>query len=136
MDNYLRQQIDEVRYVFKRSLRSVKDRHNGMLFKQIKGNLLHFALDVIKKDRDKSIDIGLDPLVCDHVARTVYGLHCTHELLQYSRKNRPIPIEVVDEHCTRLTILPNTVAKNKLLYTSEFDLLKKFYDQSTEDEKC
>ena len=135
MHNMLDLQLNEVKAVFERSLGSVKEIHGGMLFKELRGRLSHFALDVIKKERDRSIDIGLDPSACNHVVRTVYGLPCACELLQYNRENRPIPFDAVDEHWKRLTILPNTEDKNQLIHTVEFGLLKKLYDQSTEDEK-
>ena len=94
----LRLQLTEVEASFEKSLGSVRARHHGMSFKELRGNISLFALDLIKKEKDNSLDIGLDQSACDHVLRTVYGLPCAHELLQYGRENRTIPLGAVDEH--------------------------------------
>lgn len=96
MDNMLCLQLTEIKAVFEKSLGSVKGNHHGMIFRHIRGNLSHFALDLIKREHDKSIDIGIDPSPFDHVLRTIYGLPCAHELLQYSHENRSISLKAVD----------------------------------------
>ena len=92
-------------------------------------------LDVIEKERDRSLDIGLDLSACNHVVRMVYGLPCDHELLLYRHENWPIPFADVDAHWVKLTILPNSEEKDEFFRTAEIGLLKNLYDQSTEDDK-
>ena len=94
MDNMLSNQITEVKASFENSLGFKKLFHHGMLFQDIKGHILHLTLN--QEGEGRSIEIGLDPSVCDHFIYTIYGLPCTHELLQYSHKNQPIPLEDVD----------------------------------------
>lgn len=52
MHTMLDLQLNKVKAIFERNLWSVKEIHVGMLFKERKGRILHFALDVIKKERD------------------------------------------------------------------------------------
>lgn len=46
-----------------------------------------FALDFIKKEKERSFDIGLDPSVCDQVLRTVYRLPCALIVEIWSRES-------------------------------------------------
>ena len=86
-------QLTEVEAIFEMNLGSVKQIHHIMCFEELRGNIYVFALELIKIEKDRSFDIGLDPSACDHVVRTVYGLPCAHQLLQYGRENHPIPLK-------------------------------------------
>ena len=106
-----------------------------MLFKELRGNISHFAFDLIKKENDQSINIGLNPSLCGHVVHTVYKVPCAHELLEYGCADQPIPLATVDEHWLKLTILPNITKEKDLFGTAEMVFLKKLYNQSTEVER-
>lgn len=58
-----------------------------MCFREFRGNLSMFALDFIKKEKERSFDIGLDPSVCDQVLRTVYRLPCALIVEIWSRES-------------------------------------------------
>jgi len=63
------------------------------------GRISHSALELIRRESDRSIeDVGLDSSKCDHVLHMVYGISCSHELLEYHRENWPIPLEAVYQH--------------------------------------
>ena len=81
------------------------------------------------------IEIVLNPSVCDHVLRTVYELPCVHELLRYSRENRPISLEAIDQHWEKLNILPNSETRKNLNKSTKMILFKKFFERCMKDEK-
>lgn len=52
MANILCLQLNKVQVNFERSLGTNKKAHHEMSFKELKGNILHFALDMIKNEKD------------------------------------------------------------------------------------
>ena len=110
--------------------------HNGTSYQELIGRISHLALDFIRRESGRFIeDVGLDPSKCDHVIRIVYGLPCAHELLEYRCENWPIPLEVVDQHWGKLTVLLNSETYKDVDNMGEMISFKKFFEDSTNDQK-
>lgn len=109
MNNILNNQLIEIKNTFENSLGLTKLFPNGMPYRELMGRIFHLALELIRRESDRSIEeVGLDLSKCDHVLRTIYGLPYTHELLEYRCENRPIPLKAVDQYWGKLTVLPNS----------------------------
>ncbi|KAL8540475.1 hypothetical protein ACS0TY_001926 [Phlomoides rotata] len=74
----------------------------GTLFEAFSTCALEMLFDEMKEVRRENFD----PSTCTHILRRVYGLPCAHELHEYARADKPIPINIVDAFWRKLDIEP------------------------------
>lgn len=68
------------------------------VFKELRGLVARNALDMILSESKRADLIGIDISACGCVVRHTHGLPCAHEIGEYKREGRPIPLDSVHSH--------------------------------------
>lgn len=135
MHNLLELQFTEVKYDLERNLTTMEPIHNLPHFRDLKGVVSHYALDLIHVEFVRAQYIGIDASSCDHLLRTIYGLPCAHELVHFHIEGQPIPLSHLDNHWKKLSTVPDLPQYSDLDYLPEMQLLKEMWDTSTQDKR-
>lgn len=83
-----------------------------VIFKSLRGMVSNHALqlildEVVKGGKSKA---GVDPRVCGCNLRKTCGLPCAHELTEYIREDKPIPLSAVDGFWKKLDMKESKVS--------------------------
>ncbi|KAL7180713.1 hypothetical protein ACSBR1_039722 [Camellia fascicularis] len=110
--------------------------HNLLDFKELRGNVSITALEIILAESKQASSVGIDITACGCVVRRTHGLSCAHEIANYMRKNRSIPLTSVYSYWTKLDILstPHTVSE-EWTCTPELELFAKRFEEVDPDVK-
>ncbi|XVE89339.1 hypothetical protein DITRI_Ditri19aG0193900 [Diplodiscus trichospermus] len=99
----------EIKASFRKSLILVEHNLNQTLFKDLNGLVSRSAFDMILKEAERANQVGIDKLPCGCVIRGTHGLPCAHEIAEFIKEGRPIPLSVVHPHWTKLDLMKGKV---------------------------
>ena len=51
--------------------------------------------------------IGINVSACGCTIRSTHSLPCAHEIVEYKKESRPIPLECIDSHWKKLDLIRN-----------------------------
>lgn len=95
-----------IKHSFEKSVNVAQHKFKPIVYKDLRGVVSTSALDKLY-DKIKQMESGnSNPLTCNHYLRKVCGLPCTHELDEYLRSGKPIPVEAVDPFWRKLDMKP------------------------------
>ncbi|CAH9077106.1 unnamed protein product, partial [Cuscuta epithymum] len=97
-------QHTEIKASFEQSLNVVEHNFRPALFKELRGLISRKALNLILTESERANDVGLDTKLCGCVMRSTHGLPCAHEIVEYVRCAKPIPISDINPHWMRLNM--------------------------------
>ncbi|XP_028111572.1 uncharacterized protein LOC114309895 [Camellia sinensis] len=88
-------QHTDIKASFEKSLTVVQHQFKPSQFRELRGNVSISALEylLVKSKRANSIDIDVE--ACGCVLRHTHGLPCAHEIADYIRQDRPIPLATI-----------------------------------------
>ncbi|XP_028126433.1 uncharacterized protein LOC114323158 [Camellia sinensis] len=76
-------------------------------------------------------DVGIDASVCGCLVRQTHGLPCAHEIADYIRQGRPIPLDSINPHWRTLEVVQKLKNdKVELRCEPKFDLILKRFNAS------
>ncbi|XP_028102895.1 uncharacterized protein LOC114302124 [Camellia sinensis] len=96
------------------------------------GNVSICALEYVLAKSKRENSVGIDVAACGCVLRHTHGLPCAHEIVDYMRQGRPIPLSSIHVHWTRLTICVHNpkVKKLELTCIPELEMILKQFNES------
>ncbi|XP_028061474.1 PKS-NRPS hybrid synthetase CHGG_01239-like [Camellia sinensis] len=94
----------DIKASFEKSLTIVQHQFKPSHFRELRGNISITALDHVLAESKRANDVGIDALVCGCVVRRTHGLPCTHEIADYIRQGRPIPLDSINPHWRTLEL--------------------------------
>ncbi|KAL7233195.1 hypothetical protein ACSBR1_016929 [Camellia fascicularis] len=103
--NLLELQHSEIKSSFEKSKLVVQHDFKLAQFKELRGNVSITALEIILAESKRASSVGIDITACGCVVRRTHGLPCAHEIANYIRKNRPVPLSSVCSYWTKLDML-------------------------------
>ena len=121
-------QHTDINASFQKSLIVVQHKLKHEDFKQLRGFISQTALELIFEQSNRANFVGIDVVACGCVIRHTHGLPCAHEIAEYKRDFRPIPLSSVDSHWRKLSIAPTYASNNHSFDVSceaELELFKK-----------
>lgn len=112
----------------------VQDQFQFLEFKELCGFISIDALHKVLSEAKHASSVGVDASKCGCVIRHTYGLPCAHEIAEFKRGSRSIPLESIDPYWRKLDLVPvSKKQKAKLGYESVFDSIAKRIDESDND---
>ncbi|XP_028051733.1 uncharacterized protein LOC114256313 [Camellia sinensis] len=88
------------------------------------------SLEMTLAESKRASFVGIDIVTCGCVVRRIHGLPCAHEIVDYIRENRPIPLTSVDPHWSKLDMLNTPKKSNSFLdCKSELDMFARHYKE-------
>ncbi|XP_028074033.1 uncharacterized protein LOC114276448 [Camellia sinensis] len=97
------QHID-IKASFEKSLTVVQHQFKPSHFRELQGNISITALDHVLAESKRTNDVGIDASVCGCVVRRTHGLPCAHEIANYIRQGRRIPLDSINPHWRTLEL--------------------------------
>ncbi|XP_021817352.1 uncharacterized protein LOC110759580 isoform X1 [Prunus avium] len=106
-------------------------------FKYLRGVVSIFALEKVSSQSKLAASIGVDALACGCVIRRTHGLPCAHEIAEYKRDCRPIPLESLDPHWMKLDLLPPSSIQDSMDVNEfpELKLLHQYFLEANKDNR-
>ncbi|XP_028122576.1 uncharacterized protein LOC114319718 [Camellia sinensis] len=134
--NLLELQHSEIKSSFEKSKLIVQHDFKLAQFKELRGNVSITALEIILAESKRASSVGIDITACGCVVRHTHGFPCAHEIANYMRENRPIPLSSVCSYWTKLDMLstPHTVSE-EWTCTPELELFAKQFEEVDPDMK-
>ncbi|KAH9685250.1 Endonuclease [Citrus sinensis] len=121
---------------FEKSLTVVQHQFKPAEFKKLRGFISISALQMVLSESKNTNSIGIDVSVCGCTIRSTHGLPCAHEIVEYKRESRPIPLECIDSHWKKLDLIRNhNKRKVEMSYGPIFDLIAKRFNENDDDMK-
>ncbi|XP_028071740.1 uncharacterized protein LOC114274068 [Camellia sinensis] len=120
----------EIKSSFEKNKIVVQHDFKPAQFKELRGNVLITALEILLAESKRASSVGIDITTCGCVVRRTHGLPCVHEIANYMRKNRPIPLSSVYSYWTKLDMLstPHTVSE-EWTCTPKLELFAKRFEE-------
>ncbi|XP_028062044.1 uncharacterized protein LOC114265421 [Camellia sinensis] len=97
-------QHTDIKASFEKSLTIVQHQFKPSQFRELRGNVSISALEYLLVDSKRANSIGIDVEACGCVLRHTHGLPCTHEIADYIRQDRPIPLATIHSQWRQLHI--------------------------------
>lgn len=91
---------------FEESVNVAQHKFSSNIFNSLRGVVSIVALEKLFDEVKEVKKAEFDLSTCKHVLRKVYGLPCAHELDEYVRADKPIPINVIDAFWRKLNMKP------------------------------
>ncbi|XP_024039451.1 uncharacterized protein LOC112098079 [Citrus clementina] len=124
-------QHTKIKASFEKSLTTVQHSFTPSVFKELRGLVARNALDMILSESKRADLIGIDISACGCVVRHTYGLPCAHEIAEYKREGRPIPLDSVHLHWRKLDLVCTSYEKSaELSCTPEMEMIIKRFEDS------
>ncbi|KAL8487372.1 hypothetical protein ACS0TY_023886 [Phlomoides rotata] len=95
-----------IKHSFEKSVNITQDKFSSNIYNSLRGVVSIVALEKLFDEVKEIKKAEFDPSMCKHILRKVYGLPCAHELDEYVRTDKPIPINVVDALWKKLDMEP------------------------------
>ncbi|KAL7209717.1 hypothetical protein ACSBR1_031304 [Camellia fascicularis] len=73
-------------------------------FRELRGNVSISVLEYLLVESKRANSIGIDVEACGCVLRHTHGLPCAHEIVDYIRQDRPIPLATIHSQWRQLHI--------------------------------
>ncbi|XP_028057844.1 PKS-NRPS hybrid synthetase CHGG_01239-like [Camellia sinensis] len=119
----------QVKASFEKSLTTVQHQFKPSQFRELRGNVSICAFEYVLAESKRSNSVGIDVATCGCVLRRTHGLPCAHEIADYTRQGRPIPLSSILEQKLELTCIPELELILKRFEESDIatqlDMLKK-----------
>lgn len=80
----------------------VQHQFTGIEFKYLRGGISITALENVLEQIKRAKFVGIDASSCGCANRRTHGLPCAHEIAEYQRDGRPIPLDSIDPHWKKL----------------------------------
>ncbi|XP_028103953.1 uncharacterized protein LOC114303001 [Camellia sinensis] len=90
----------QVKASFEKSLTTLQHQFKPFQFRELRGNVSIYALEYVLAKSKRANSVGIDVAACGCVLRRTYGLPCVHEIADYMRQGRPIPLSSIHVHWT------------------------------------
>ena len=110
--NLLELQHTNIKASFEKSKIVVQDNFKSSEFKELRGNVSISALEKILAETKRADSVGIDQDACGCVIRHTHGLPCAHEIAEYNREGRPIPLDCIHPHWCKLDMLATATPKS------------------------
>lgn len=115
-----------IKHSFEKSVIVALHKFKSVIYKDLRGVVSMAALEKIYVEM-KDIESGNShPLTCNHYLRKVCGLPCTHELDEYQRSGKPIPVSAIDRFWRKLDMEP--ILRNDCGDVGDEDMDNRFED--------
>ncbi|OVA14296.1 hypothetical protein BVC80_9021g15 [Macleaya cordata] len=101
-----------------------------------RNHVSHRALELIQLELNRLEDVDIDVASCKCLFRSTHGLPCAHELIQYAKEGRPIPLFVVDPQWKQLSVVPLVEKRIDFDFLPEVQLLRQRWVEGSEPERC
>ncbi|OVA14297.1 Transposase [Macleaya cordata] len=136
MHDMINNEIVQIKASFEKSLTTVKHEHHGPAFKELRNHVSHHALELIQLELNRSEDVDIGVASCKCVLRSTHGLPCAHELIQYAKEGRPIPLSAIDSQWKQLSVVPLVEKRIDFDFLPEVQLLRQRWIEASETERC
>ncbi|XP_028051977.1 PKS-NRPS hybrid synthetase CHGG_01239-like [Camellia sinensis] len=97
-------QHTDIKASFEKSLTVVQHQFKPSQFRELRGNVSISALEYLLVESKRANSIGIDVEACGCVLRHTHGLPCAHEIADYIRQDRPIPLATIHSQWRQLHI--------------------------------
>ncbi|XP_028102684.1 uncharacterized protein LOC114301927 [Camellia sinensis] len=97
-------QHTDIKASFEKSLTVVQHQFKPSQFRELRGNVSISALEYLLVESKRANSIGIDVEACGCVLRHTHGLPCAHEIADYIRQDRPIPLATIHSQWRQLQI--------------------------------
>ncbi|XP_028099052.1 protein FAR1-RELATED SEQUENCE 5-like [Camellia sinensis] len=87
----------QVKASFEKSLTTVQHQFKPSQFRELRGNVSICALEYVLAESKRANSVGIDVITCGCVFRHTHGLPCAHEIADYTRQGRLIPLSSIHE---------------------------------------
>jgi len=101
----------EIKASFEQNLTRVKHIFHIREFRNLRGVVSTVALDLLHSELLRMKNVGDDQFLCGCVIRKTHGLPCAHELACLGPLT-PIPLDIVDNHWSRLHLVERSRKKD------------------------
>ena len=88
-------QHTDIKASFEKSLTVVQHQFKPSQFRELRGNVSISALEYLLVESKRANSIGIDVEACGCVLHHTHGLPCAHEITDYIRQDRPIPLATI-----------------------------------------
>ncbi|XP_028068166.1 uncharacterized protein LOC114270779 [Camellia sinensis] len=100
-------------------------------FRELQGNVSIFALEYLLVESKRANSIGIDVEACGCVLHHTHGLPCAHEITDYIRQDRPIPLATIHSQWRQLHIsICKKEEETKVSCHAEVDLFMNKFNES------
>ncbi|XP_028098948.1 uncharacterized protein LOC114298553 [Camellia sinensis] len=97
-------QHTDIKASFEKSLTVVQHQFKPSQFRELRGNVSISALEYLLVESKRANSIGIDVEACGCVLRHTHGLPCAHEIANYIRQDRPMPLATIHSQLRQLHI--------------------------------
>ncbi|XP_028107346.1 uncharacterized protein LOC114306324 [Camellia sinensis] len=97
-------QHTNIKASFEKSLTVVQHQFKPSQFRELWGNVSISALEYLLVESKRANSIGIDVEACGCVLRHTHGLPCAHEIADYIRQDRHIPLATIHSQWRQLHI--------------------------------
>ncbi|XP_028105524.1 uncharacterized protein LOC114304564 [Camellia sinensis] len=97
-------QHTDIKASFEKSLTVVQHQFKPSQFRELRGNVSISALEYLLVESKRANSIGIDVEACGCVLCHTHGLPCGHEIADYIRQDRPIPLATIHSQWRQLHI--------------------------------
>ncbi|XP_028081232.1 uncharacterized protein LOC114282693 [Camellia sinensis] len=131
MHSLLELQHTDIKASFEKSLTVVQHQFKPSQFKELQGNVSISALEYLLVESKRANSIGIDAEACGCVLRRTHDLPCAHEIADYIRQDRPIPLATIHSQWRQLHIsICNKEKETKMTCHIEVELFVKKFNKS------
>ncbi|XP_028063236.1 uncharacterized protein LOC114266536 [Camellia sinensis] len=129
--NLLKLQHTDIKASFEKSLTVVQHQFKPSQFRELRGNVPFSALEYLLVESKRANSIGIDAEACGCVLRYTHGLPCAHEIVDYIRQDRPIPLATIHSQWRQLHIsIYNKEEETEVTCHVEVELFVKKFSES------
>ncbi|XP_028097180.1 PKS-NRPS hybrid synthetase CHGG_01239-like [Camellia sinensis] len=96
----------QVKASIEKSLTTMQHQFKPSQFRELQGNVSIYALKYVLAKSKRANSVGIDVATCRCVLRGTHGLSCAHEIADYMRQGRPIPVRSIHVEKLELTCIP------------------------------
>ncbi|OVA14991.1 hypothetical protein BVC80_67g16 [Macleaya cordata] len=125
-----------VRDSFAKSLNSSMHAHRISDFNNLRGFISRSALNILLLEKKKGEQVGIEVAKCGCVLKRTHGIPCAHEVTQYKREGRGIPLTSIHQRWRQLSDVPMNISKRSLDCTRVISLVRNRFEDATEEQQC
>ncbi|XP_028054208.1 uncharacterized protein LOC114258456 [Camellia sinensis] len=100
----LKLQHTDIKASFEKSLTVMQHQFKPSQFRELRGNVSISTLEYLLVESKRANSIGIDVEACGCILHHTYGLPCAHEIADYIRQDRPIPLATIHSQWRQLHI--------------------------------
>lgn len=99
-------------------------------FRELQGFVSTSAMPIIIAEAKRADLDGIDVSFCGCLTRRTYGLPCAHEIAEYKRTSRSIPLNCIDPHWRKLDLVLGPKKQTiELTCEAELELFAKRFNE-------